>query len=96
MFPFRTLIGCPVQVPHKCRSGVPAVSQISTPTSVHVDPELVHETVPELDDAAAEAVFQEMEDPPVVYPVPPANSVMAEVAVGVFVPSRTFVAVTVT
>ena|SRR5215472_14709550 len=95
VLPFTTVIGCPVQVPHKWRSGVPAVSQISSPTSDQDDPEFVHDTVLLFDVAAADTVFQVMLLPPVVYPVPPPSSVMLLVAVGVFVPRRRLVALTV-
>jgi hypothetical protein len=93
-----TLIGCPVHVPNRCRSGVPAVSQISSPTSDQPLPVFVHETVPEfevVEGAPAVTAFQEMLEPPVVYPEPPASSVMSLVAVGAFVPRRIWVAVTV-
>jgi hypothetical protein len=71
------------------------VSQISRPTRDQDVPEFVHDTVPLLLVAAADTAFQEMDAPPVVYPVPPDSSVMATVAVGAFVPRRIWVAVTV-
>jgi len=89
-----TLTGCPVHVPYKCRSGVPAVSQISRPTSDQVLPPFVHETEPLLDVAPPDAAFHEMDEPPVVYPELD-SSVMLTVAVGALVPRRIFVAVTV-
>lgn len=93
--PFATDTGWPVHVPHKCRSGDPAVSQTSSPTMLHVDPEpFVHDTDPELDVAPPLAAFHVIVDPPAVYPVP-VSSVMFDVAVGAVVPSRIFVAVTV-
>jgi hypothetical protein len=93
--PLLTLTGCPVHVPNRCRSGVPAVSQISSPTRDHAVPEFVHDTTFEFDVDAEETAFQVIEEPPVVYPVPPPSSVMATVAVGVLVPRRILVAATV-
>jgi len=43
VFPVATEMGWPVQVPQNQRSGEPALSQISTPTTDHVAPELVHD-----------------------------------------------------
>jgi hypothetical protein len=86
-FVFAMEIGWPVQVPHRCRFG-PTVSQISRPTIDQPDPDpFVHVAVLELLVAAADAVFHVMTVPPAVYPVPD-SSVMLEVAVGAFVPSR--------
>jgi hypothetical protein len=93
VFPVATVTGCPVQVPHRYRVVAPEF-QISSPTRDQALPVLVHETVLELEVAAAETAFQVMELPPVVYPVPPVSCVMAAVAVGVLVPSRIFVAAT--
>lgn len=91
------LTGCPVHVPHKCRNGVPAVSQISRPTIDQEPPDpFVHDTDPEFDVAPPDAAFHVIVLPPVVYPVPPPSSVMLLVEVGVVVPSRICVAVTVT
>ena len=58
---FATEIGCPVNVPHTCRSGVSSLPQISIPTRLQVPPDpFVHTAELELLVAAAEAIARDL------------------------------------
>lgn len=92
-FPLATVIGAPVHVPNSHRVG-PPVSQISIPLIVHDEPDpFVHDNVVVFELASADAAANEHAVPPAVYPVP-VISVMFTEAVGLLLPSRTFMPVT--
>jgi hypothetical protein len=66
-FVFATVIGCPVHVPHRCRSGVPSFPHISIPTRLQLPPDpFVHTAEDEFDVAAADAELNVITVPPVV------------------------------